>query len=131
MNIECNKSDLSVKDSSVKRPPSEEEICAFCLDAKRDPVQLKCKHSYCRSCLELYCQARSWEAKLCPLCRCILRPLLNERSIVSCSAKSNPYYTLNPLGLAHGDHTVGGTSYTQLWTILLPAKLLVASDDVF
>ncbi|KAH8371135.1 hypothetical protein KR093_006311, partial [Drosophila rubida] len=62
-------------------PPSEVEVCAFCLDAKRDPVQLRCQHSFCRSCLSLFYQARNWPAKRCPLCRSDLEPL--QKQIVS------------------------------------------------
>ncbi|XP_064543274.1 E3 ubiquitin-protein ligase rnf146 isoform X2 [Drosophila montana] len=49
---------------------SMEDLCAFCLDHIHDPVQLPCcKHQFCRSCLLLYREARSWQAKRCPLCR--------------------------------------------------------------
>ncbi|XP_034477983.1 E3 ubiquitin-protein ligase RNF146-A [Drosophila innubila] len=81
MQLKCNSSDKSGKDiknaqdkNCHKKLSVDVEICAFCLDTKRDPVQLECKHSYCRTCLELYCQARSWQANRCPLCRCTLGP---------------------------------------------------------
>ncbi|EDW59907.1 uncharacterized protein [Drosophila virilis] len=49
---------------------STEDLCAFCLDHIHDPVQLPCcMHQFCRSCLRLYREARSWQAKRCPLCR--------------------------------------------------------------
>ncbi|XP_017864566.1 PREDICTED: E3 ubiquitin-protein ligase rnf146 [Drosophila arizonae] len=46
-----------------------DDLCAFCLDPIHDPVQLHCKHYFCRSCLSLYREARNWQAKRCPLCR--------------------------------------------------------------
>ncbi|XP_030387838.1 RING finger protein 141 [Scaptodrosophila lebanonensis] len=45
------------------------ELCAFCLDRKQDPVHLPCKHSFCRTCLDIYREERNWVAKFCPLCR--------------------------------------------------------------
>ncbi|KAH8297100.1 hypothetical protein KR044_004854, partial [Drosophila immigrans] len=62
----------------LSRLPLELEVCAFCLDAKRDPVLLRCRHSFCRSCLNLFCQARNWPAKRCPLCRSNLEPLQQQ-----------------------------------------------------
>ncbi|SPP73914.1 tripartite motif-containing protein 75 [Drosophila guanche] len=47
----------------------EAEVCAFCLDQLQNPVKLRCNHSFCRSCLEIYREARSWVAERCPLCR--------------------------------------------------------------
>ncbi|XP_017958382.2 tripartite motif-containing protein 75 [Drosophila navojoa] len=46
-----------------------DDLCAFCLDPIRDPVQLHCKHHFCRSCWSLYREARNWKAKRCPVCR--------------------------------------------------------------
>ncbi|XP_048843233.1 zinc-binding protein A33-like isoform X2 [Brienomyrus brachyistius] len=45
----------------------EELCCAVCSDIFKDPVVLKCSHSFCRVCLQ-----RCWEGKSireCPLCR--------------------------------------------------------------
>ncbi|XP_022228596.2 E3 ubiquitin-protein ligase RNF125 [Drosophila obscura] len=50
----------------------EGEVCAFCLDQIQNPVKLRCSHSFCRGCLEIYREARSWVAERCPLCRRIL-----------------------------------------------------------
>ncbi|KAL7737427.1 hypothetical protein ACLKA6_013028 [Drosophila palustris] len=82
MQLKCNNTREAQDNSSCHRklsPDVDVEICAFCLDIKRDPVQLDCGHSYCRSCLELYCLARSWQANRCPLCRCNLGPQLIQR----------------------------------------------------
>ncbi|EDW01770.1 E3 ubiquitin-protein ligase rnf146 [Drosophila grimshawi] len=63
-------SDCSKCSSSVLKPEVVlEELCAFCLDHIRDPVQLHCQHHFCRSCLALYREERNWQAKRCPLCR--------------------------------------------------------------
>ncbi|XP_060656058.1 E3 ubiquitin-protein ligase RNF187 [Drosophila nasuta] len=83
-------------------PASELEVCAFCLDAKRDPVLLRCQHSFCRSCLNLFYQARNWPAKRCPLCRSDLEPLqqqLNWRlfllvMLAFCVLSIGPFYLL-------------------------------------
>ncbi|KAH8407630.1 hypothetical protein KR222_008259, partial [Zaprionus bogoriensis] len=45
------------------------DLCAFCLYPKRDPVSLRCRHSFCRRCMQLYREERCWRAKCCPLCR--------------------------------------------------------------
>ncbi|ALC41127.1 CG17048 [Drosophila busckii] len=60
------------------------ELCAFCLDRLHNPVQLRCKHSFCRSCLQLYSEARDWSAKRCPLCRrCLTLDELRCRRVAS------------------------------------------------
>ncbi|XP_034651556.1 E3 ubiquitin-protein ligase TRIM68 [Drosophila subobscura] len=57
----------------------EAEVCAFCLDQLQNPVKLRCNHSFCRSCLEIYREARSWVAERCPLCRRTLEEHLGAR----------------------------------------------------
>jgi len=139
MQLRCNSSDKSGKDiknaqdkSSLKKLSVDVEICAFCLDTKRDPVQLECKHSYCRSCLELYCQALSWQANRCPLCRCNLGPQpIRRRNVSWISYIVYLLYSLHPVELAAQDHAVAGSGFAQLWTISFAAKLLVVSDDLF
>ncbi|XP_017051059.1 E3 ubiquitin-protein ligase RNF125 [Drosophila ficusphila] len=47
----------------------EPDLCAFCLDRIQDPERLHCNHAFCRRCLQLYREARSWVARSCPICR--------------------------------------------------------------
>ncbi|KAJ8372934.1 hypothetical protein AAFF_G00275840 [Aldrovandia affinis] len=45
----------------------EELSCPVCTDIFRDPVVLKCSHSFCKACLQKYWEQKgSWE---CPVCR--------------------------------------------------------------
>uniref|UniRef100_A0A3B3SE50 Tripartite motif containing 35-12 n=1 Tax=Paramormyrops kingsleyae TaxID=1676925 RepID=A0A3B3SE50_9TELE len=53
--------------ASLNASISEELCCAVCSDFFKDPVVLKCSHSFCRVCLQ-----KCWEGKSsqeCPLCR--------------------------------------------------------------
>uniref|UniRef100_A0A8C9WGM0 Tripartite motif-containing protein 35-like n=1 Tax=Scleropages formosus TaxID=113540 RepID=A0A8C9WGM0_SCLFO len=46
----------------------EEELsCPVCCDIYRDPVLLKCSHSFCKDCLEKDWQEKS--SRECPVCR--------------------------------------------------------------
>ncbi|XP_026842309.1 E3 ubiquitin-protein ligase RNF146-B isoform X1 [Drosophila persimilis] len=45
------------------------EVCAFCLEQIRNPVKLRCSHTFCKGCLQKYREARGWVAERCPLCR--------------------------------------------------------------
>ncbi|XP_030558310.1 E3 ubiquitin-protein ligase RNF146 [Drosophila novamexicana] len=66
----CSKCNSASCNNSTISSWSTEDLCAFCLDHIHDPVQLPCcMHQFCRSCLRLYREARSWQAKRCPLCR--------------------------------------------------------------
>ncbi|KAI1902416.1 hypothetical protein AGOR_G00044540 [Albula goreensis] len=47
--------------------PEEELCCSVCCDIFKEPVVLKCSHSFCRTCLQ-----QCWEEKSsreCPICR--------------------------------------------------------------
>ncbi|KAH8254357.1 hypothetical protein KR032_009659 [Drosophila birchii] len=46
-----------------------EDLCAFCLDLIQDPEKLHCNHAFCKTCLEIYLEARNWVAERCPICR--------------------------------------------------------------
>uniref|UniRef100_A0A8C9RFG1 Zinc-binding protein A33-like n=1 Tax=Scleropages formosus TaxID=113540 RepID=A0A8C9RFG1_SCLFO len=45
----------------------EELICSVCCEIFKDPVVLRCSHSFCRSCVQQYWEHRS--SRECPLCR--------------------------------------------------------------
>uniref|UniRef100_A0A3B3S7A6 Tripartite motif containing 35-13 n=1 Tax=Paramormyrops kingsleyae TaxID=1676925 RepID=A0A3B3S7A6_9TELE len=45
----------------------EELCCAVCSDFFKDPVVLKCSHSFCRVCLQKFWEQKS--SRECPLCR--------------------------------------------------------------
>uniref|UniRef100_A0A3B3S9Z8 Tripartite motif containing 35-12 n=1 Tax=Paramormyrops kingsleyae TaxID=1676925 RepID=A0A3B3S9Z8_9TELE len=45
----------------------EELCCAVCSDFFKDPVLLKCSHSFCRVCLKKFWEQKS--SRECPLCR--------------------------------------------------------------
>ncbi|XP_048843248.1 zinc-binding protein A33-like isoform X2 [Brienomyrus brachyistius] len=45
----------------------EELCCAVCSDIFKDPVVLKCSHSFCRVCLQKFWEGKS--IRECPLCR--------------------------------------------------------------
>uniref|UniRef100_A0A8C9VYP7 Tripartite motif-containing protein 35-like n=1 Tax=Scleropages formosus TaxID=113540 RepID=A0A8C9VYP7_SCLFO len=46
----------------------EEELsCPVCCDIYRDPVLLKCSHSFCKDCLKKYWEEKS--SRECPVCR--------------------------------------------------------------
>lgn len=48
---------------------SEEDLsCPICCDIFRDPVVLKCSHSFCSACLQKY-WGQKHAARSCPLCR--------------------------------------------------------------
>ncbi|XP_017077041.2 E3 ubiquitin-protein ligase RNF125 [Drosophila eugracilis] len=62
----------SSKEVPTSYKPDEDgqpDLCAFCLDHIQEPEKLHCNHSFCKSCLELYREARSWVANRCPICR--------------------------------------------------------------
>ncbi|KAI1888773.1 hypothetical protein AGOR_G00172170 [Albula goreensis] len=47
--------------------PEEDLTCPVCFDIFKDPVVLKCSHSFCKTCLQKY-----WEqtgSRVCPVCR--------------------------------------------------------------
>ncbi|KAG9330832.1 hypothetical protein JZ751_021936, partial [Albula glossodonta] len=47
--------------------PEEDLTCSVCFDIFKDPVVLKCSHSFCKTCLQ-----RCWEqtgSRECPVCR--------------------------------------------------------------
>ena len=46
--------------------------CLICLDAPVDPIELPCKHSFCRKCMEQLREKGVSQA--CPLCRAPLPP---------------------------------------------------------
>ncbi|KAG9333529.1 hypothetical protein JZ751_011457, partial [Albula glossodonta] len=47
---------------------SEEELCcSVCCDIFKEPVVLKCSHSFCRTCLQRYWEEKS--SRECPICR--------------------------------------------------------------
>nr|XP_061807705.1 E3 ubiquitin-protein ligase TRIM35-like [Nerophis lumbriciformis] len=48
---------------------AEEDLtCSTCLEVKKDPVTLQCKHSFCRACLEKWWNEEKGQ-QTCPLCR--------------------------------------------------------------
>lgn len=50
-------------------PLSEEDLsCPICCEIFRDPVVLKCSHSFCSACLQKY-WGQKHAARSCPLCR--------------------------------------------------------------
>lgn len=44
------------------------DCCVFCLTAKQNEVILHCKHTFCRDCLEVYCEKELYNRR-CPICR--------------------------------------------------------------
>ncbi|KAJ8007129.1 hypothetical protein DPEC_G00114350 [Dallia pectoralis] len=48
--------------------PEEDLCCPVCCDIFRDPIVLKCTHSFCASCLQQYWSGKS-AGRDCPLCR--------------------------------------------------------------
>ncbi|CDQ75486.1 tripartite motif-containing protein 35 [Oncorhynchus mykiss] len=48
--------------------PEKDLCCPVCCDIFRDPVVLKCSHSFCAACLEQYWSGKG-SARDCPLCR--------------------------------------------------------------
>ncbi|KAH8284869.1 hypothetical protein KR054_002088 [Drosophila jambulina] len=55
--------------SLMKDSNETEDLCAFCLDPIQDPEKLHCNHIFCKACLAIYLEARSWVAECCPICR--------------------------------------------------------------
>ncbi|KAG7492537.1 hypothetical protein MATL_G00015660 [Megalops atlanticus] len=55
----------------------EELCCSVCCDIFKDPVVLKCSHSFCRVCLQRFCEEK--RSQECPICRRIffMEPLPN------------------------------------------------------
>ena len=47
--------------------PEDELCCSVCFDIFKEPVLLKCSHSFCRVCLQQYWQEKS--SRECPICR--------------------------------------------------------------
>ncbi|KAJ8248110.1 hypothetical protein GJAV_G00238410 [Gymnothorax javanicus] len=47
--------------------PEEEISCSVCCDVFKEPVILKCSHSFCRECLKQYWEEKS--SRECPICR--------------------------------------------------------------
>uniref|UniRef100_A0A3B3SEI6 RING-type domain-containing protein n=1 Tax=Paramormyrops kingsleyae TaxID=1676925 RepID=A0A3B3SEI6_9TELE len=75
-----------VRSSCVPRPLVNPLCCSVCTDFFKDPVVLKCSHSFCRVCLQ-----KCWEGKSsreCPLCRrksSMTDPPVTEKSESRCS----------------------------------------------
>ncbi|KAJ8245086.1 hypothetical protein GJAV_G00275520 [Gymnothorax javanicus] len=46
--------------------PEDEISCSVCCDIFKDPVLLKCSHSFCRECLKQYWEKKS--SRECPIC---------------------------------------------------------------
>ncbi|KAG5855184.1 hypothetical protein ANANG_G00046350 [Anguilla anguilla] len=47
--------------------PEDELCCSVCCDIFKEPVILKCSHSFCRECLKQYWEEKS--SRECPICR--------------------------------------------------------------
>ncbi|KAG9331880.1 hypothetical protein JZ751_016650, partial [Albula glossodonta] len=47
--------------------PEDELCCSVCCDIFKDPVVLKCSHSFCRTCLQRYWEEKS--SRECPICK--------------------------------------------------------------
>ncbi|KAJ8261617.1 hypothetical protein GJAV_G00156350 [Gymnothorax javanicus] len=47
--------------------PEDELCCSVCCDIFKEPVVLKCSHSFCKVCLKQYWEERS--SRECPICR--------------------------------------------------------------
>ncbi|XP_061110469.1 zinc-binding protein A33-like [Conger conger] len=47
--------------------PEDDLCCSVCFDIFKEPVVLKCSHSFCRVCLEQYWEEKS--SRECPICR--------------------------------------------------------------
>ncbi|XP_035261841.1 zinc-binding protein A33-like [Anguilla anguilla] len=47
--------------------PEDELCCSICCDIYKEPVVLKCSHSFCRECLKQYWKGKS--SQECPICR--------------------------------------------------------------
>ncbi|XP_048851162.1 E3 ubiquitin-protein ligase TRIM35-like isoform X19 [Brienomyrus brachyistius] len=53
---------------AAKASPMEEELCcSVCSDFYRDPVLLKCSHSFCGACLQKFWEQKS--SRECPICK--------------------------------------------------------------
>lgn len=44
------------------------EWCGICHEQSEDPIQSRCKHTFCRSCIETYVQSSSNKKPNCPTC---------------------------------------------------------------
>ena len=51
---------------------AETHKCLICLEAPVDPIELPCKHSFCRKCMEQL--RKKGVSRSCPLCRAPLPP---------------------------------------------------------
>ncbi|KAJ8261660.1 hypothetical protein GJAV_G00156870 [Gymnothorax javanicus] len=47
--------------------PKDELCCSVCFDIFKEPVVLKCSHSFCKVCLKQYWEEKS--SRECPICR--------------------------------------------------------------
>ncbi|XP_030373920.1 tripartite motif-containing protein 65 [Scaptodrosophila lebanonensis] len=53
------------------------DMCAVCLNRKRNKVSIQCKHSFCKRCLQKVYDISP--SKSCPLCRAPFEYYIRER----------------------------------------------------
>ncbi|XP_010890898.1 zinc-binding protein A33 isoform X3 [Esox lucius] len=69
MYLGCQETHLCGNAMAARLSLAEEDLCCpVCCDIFRDPVVLKCTHSFCAACLQQYWSGKG-SARDCPLCR--------------------------------------------------------------
>jgi len=59
------------------------EDCAVCLQAYQDPVEVACRHRFCKDCLTSWLQSRPMSSGgSCPLCRREIRSLADVTQLL-------------------------------------------------
>eukprot|EP01102_Stenamoeba_stenopodia_P018745 TRINITY_DN6935_c0_g2_i1.p1 TRINITY_DN6935_c0_g2~~TRINITY_DN6935_c0_g2_i1.p1 ORF type:complete len:393 (+),score=78.42 TRINITY_DN6935_c0_g2_i1:78-1181(+) len=67
------------------------DICKICFDPAEDAVVSKCKHTFCRVCIETYLQSSESEKSMCPSCfRPLTIDLLQQSSNVEADDAKKP-----------------------------------------
>jgi SNF2 family DNA or RNA helicase len=72
-----------VLEAAKNMPLGDQDKCAICLDPKEDPVMTKCRHAFCRDCIQGVienCMERNQLPTPCPLCK---KPIESEEELRS------------------------------------------------
>lgn len=78
----------------------KELTCAICLDYFKDPVILKCGHSFCRFCISLHWDENGDDyGYQCPHCRTVTEPPAalspGPRRLLRTTEPSSPFCAVN------------------------------------